>query len=55
MRAMTKVQSNYRPAGFTERVDFWLIGTVSPMARKELGQRGFTVTDRANPRVEMMN
>ena len=55
MRVMTKVQSDYRPAGFTGRLDFWLTGSVSPLARKELEQRGFTVTDRANTRVEIMD
>lgn len=54
-RVTGQLKNDYRPAGFNGRIDLWLTGTVSPVARKELEQRGFTVTDRANTRVEILN
>ncbi|MGH6802240.1 MAG: hypothetical protein ACREC3_02595, partial [Methyloceanibacter sp.] len=54
-RVTAQLKSDYRPAGFTGRVDLWLTGTASPRARKEVEQRGFTVTDKVGSRVEILN
>ena len=54
-RVTGQLKSGYRPDGFTGRFELWLTGTASPVARQELGQRGFTVTDRAGTRVEVLD
>ena len=54
-RVTGQLKSDYKPAGFNGRFELWLTGTASPVAPKELEQRGFTVTDRAGTRVEVLD
>ena len=54
-RVAGQLKGNYKPDGFTGRFELWLTGTASPVARQELEQRGFTVTDRAGTRVEVLD
>ena len=54
-RVTGQLKSGYRPDGFNGRFELWLTGTASPVARQELEQRGFTVTDRAGTRVEVLD
>jgi hypothetical protein len=53
-RVSGQLKGNYKPDGFNGRFELWLTGTASALARRELEQRGFTVTDRAGTRVEVL-
>ena len=54
-RVTGQLRTSYKADGFTGRFELWLTGTASPVARQELEQRGFTVTDRAGTRVEVLD
>jgi hypothetical protein len=41
--------------GFNGKVALWLTGTVSPRARQTLAERGFSVTEHAHLRVEVLD
>ena len=49
------VRTGYTAPGFSGKVDVWLAGTASPRARKELSGRGFSVTENAHLRVEVLD
>jgi hypothetical protein len=49
------VKTGYAAPGFSGKVDVWLAGTVSPRARQELSGRGFSVTENAHLRVEVLD
>jgi hypothetical protein len=40
---------------FNGKVALWLTGTVSPRARQTLAERGFSVTEHAHLRVEVLD
>lgn len=42
------MKRSYEGQGFSGRYDFWVTGTVSPLARKQLGHLGFTVTENVD-------
>ena len=42
------LKRSYEGQGFSGRYDFWVTGTFSPLARKQLGHRGFTVTENVD-------
>ncbi len=42
------LKKSYEGQGFSGRYDFWVTGTVSPLARKQLGRLGFTVTENVD-------
>ena len=50
-----KLKSEYNPAGFSGKFDLWITGTATPAAKQELAARGFTVTDSAGTRVEVVD
>jgi len=54
-RVTAQLKNGYRPDGFNGRIELWLTGTSSPVARQELEQRGFAVTDRVGTRVEVLD
>ena len=35
--------------------DVWVTGTLSPRARQELGERGYTILERVDTRVEILD
>lgn len=49
------LRTNHRAAGLNGKFDLWVTGTISPGARQELEQRGFTVTERIHTRVEILD
>lgn len=54
-RVTAQLKNGYRPDGFNGRIELWLTGTSSSVARQELEQRGFAVTERAGTRVEVLD
>jgi hypothetical protein len=54
-RVSGQLKDGYKPAGFNGRFELWLTGTASPVARQQLEERGFTITDRAGTRVEILD
>jgi len=49
------LKSNYKSPGFNGRFEMWVAGTVSPLARQQLGIRGFTVTENVAQRAGFMD
>jgi len=35
--------------------DVWVTGTLSPRARQEIGERGYTILERVDTRVEILD
>ena len=50
-----QVKTNHRGTGFNGKFDVWVTGTLSPRARQELGKRGYTIVDRVDTRVEILD
>ena len=50
-----QLATSYQAPGFNGKFDVWLTGTLSPGARQGLEARGFTVTERVNARVEVLD
>ena len=50
-----QLATSYQAPGFNVKFDVWLTGTLSPVARQGLEARGFTVTERVNARVEVLD
>jgi len=50
-----QLATSYQGPGFNGKFDVWLTGTLSPGARQGLEARGFTVTERVNARVEVLD
>jgi hypothetical protein len=44
-----------RAAGFTGKVEAWLTGVATPRARQQLGDRGITVVEQVNRRMEIVD
>ncbi|PYN08390.1 MAG: hypothetical protein DME02_07885 [Candidatus Rokuibacteriota bacterium] len=53
--ASQQLATSYQAPGFNGKFDVWLTGTLSPGARQGLEARGFTVTERVNARVEVLD
>src|SRR5262245_11448619 len=51
----SQVKTNHRGAGFNGKFDVWVTGTLSPRARQELGKRGYTIVERVDTRVEILD
>ena len=49
------LKANYRAPGFNGTFDVWLTGTLSPLARQQLEQRGFKVVERVYTRIEIVD
>jgi hypothetical protein len=45
----------YRAPGFNGRFEFWVTGTLSPEAKKNLEARGFTVVEQAGSQFEIID
>jgi hypothetical protein len=54
-RVSRHVRTGYTAPGFSGAVDLWLTGTASARARQELSTRGFSVTESAHLRVEVLD
>jgi hypothetical protein len=54
-RRSQEVKATYQAPGFNGRFDVWLTGTVSPLARQRLAQRGMTVAEEVGKRVEIID
>jgi hypothetical protein len=48
-------RSGYSASGFNGKVDLWLTGTASARARQALAGRGFSVTENAHLRIEVLD
>jgi len=49
------LKASYRAPGFNGTFDLWVTGTLSPLARQQLEQRGFRVVERVNTRIEILD
>jgi len=49
------LKANYKSPGFNGKFDLWVAGTVSPLARQQLNERGFAVTENVYRRVGFMD
>ena len=49
------LKSSNREPGSNGKFDLWVTGTLSPLARQELEKRGFTVVERVDTRIEILN
>lgn len=54
-RRSQELKTGYKAPGFTGQFDVWLTGTVSPLARQQLTERGMTVTEEVYKRVEVVD
>jgi hypothetical protein len=54
-RRSQELKASYKAPGFTGQFDVWLTGTVSPLARQQVTQRGMTVTEEVYKRVEIVD
>jgi len=49
------VKTNHRGTGFNGKFDVRVTGTLSPRARQEFGKRGYTIVERVDTRVEILD
>lgn len=49
------LKTSYKAPGFAGRFELWVTGTVSPLARRELQARGFTVVEQAGARLDIVD
>jgi len=49
------LKSSYKQPDFNGKFDLWVMGTLSPRARQELENRNFTVVEKVNTRVEILD
>ncbi len=54
-RVMDFLKSKYKSRGFNGRLDLWVAGTLSPLARQQLAVLGYTVTENVDQRVGFMD
>ena len=54
-RVMGFLKSKYKSRGFNGRLDLWVAGTLSPLARQQLAVLGYTVTENVYQRVGFMD
>jgi hypothetical protein len=54
-RLSDEVKATYTAPGFNGRFDFWVMGTLSPAAKQGLAQKGITVVEQINRRVEILD
>jgi hypothetical protein len=54
-RRSQELKASYKAPGFTSQFDVWLTGTVSPLARQQLTERGMSVTEEVYKRVEIVD
>jgi len=53
-RSQELVAAN-RTAGFTGTTEAWVLGVATPLARQRLGERGITVVENVNRRIEVLD
>ena len=53
-RSQELVAAN-RTAGFTGTTEAWVLGVATPLARQRLGERGITVVESVNRRIEVLD
>ena len=53
-RSQELVAANHA-SGFTGKTEAWLLGVATPMARQRLGERGITVVENVNRRMEVLD
>jgi len=54
-RRIQELKAAYQAPGSNTRFDIWLTGTVSPLVRQQLAERGMTVTEEVYKRVEIID
>jgi hypothetical protein len=54
-RRSQELKASYKTPGFSGQFDVWLTGTVSPLARQQLTERGMSVTEEVYKRVEIVD
>ena len=54
-RYFSYTKANYRDPGFDGKFDIWVRGTVTPLARKQIGLMGGTITERTDRRIHFMD
>jgi hypothetical protein len=54
-RRSQELKASYKAPGFTGQFDVWVMGTVSPLARQHLTERGISITEEVYKRVEMVD
>ena len=54
-RYLSYTKANYRDPGFDGKFNIWVRGTVTPLARQNVGRMGGTVTERIDRRIHFMD
>jgi hypothetical protein len=54
-RRVKEVKDKYRAAGFNGKFDVWLTGTASGLAQQRLAERGMSVAENVQKRVEIVD
>ena len=54
-RRLKELKDKYRAAGFNGKLELWLTGRASALARKRLTERGVTVVEEVQKRVEVID
>ena len=49
------LKTAYKAPGFNGRFEFWVTGTLSPAAKKNLKARRFTVVEQAGSQIEIID
>ena len=49
------LKTTYRAPGFNGNFEFWVTGTLSPTAKRELQARGFTVVEQVGSRIDIVD
>ncbi len=52
---VTTMKQTYEATGFQGNFDFWVTGTVSPLARKELGGQGIEVMENVDEKIGFLD
>ncbi len=51
-RLANYLKANYRAPGFQNKFEFWVTGTLSPLARQQSNLLGFKVTEDVDKKIE---
>ena len=54
-QVMSNLITTYRAPGFNGRLEFWITGTLSPLARAQLAQLGIQVVDNVDERLGLLD
>jgi hypothetical protein len=54
-RRIQEITATYQAPGGNAHFDVWLTGTVSPLVRQRLAERGMTVTEGVSKRGEIID